>query len=154
MRGAVMGYRGGLNVTQVNPKRGADIFRAAAQSIPNNVATTIVFLSEEEDTTDYYAVGASSIVIPTGLAGFYVIAAQGVFVANATGTREVSILRNGVVIAGSASDNAGAGSSWIGGASVGFALVVGDTITVTMFQDSGAALDTGTCRLQAYRVAA
>lgn len=151
-----MGYRGGLNVTQVNPKRGANLSLAVAQSIPNNADTTIAFDTEDEDTSNYHAPAASSIIIPDGLAGMYVIAAQGAFTGNAVGSRRLSILNNGAVIAGSESDNAGATTTWRASAVVVASLVAGDVLTVTMFQNSGGALNTGAAfnRLQVYRVAA
>lgn len=151
-----MGYRGGLNVTQVNPKRGADIFLGVDQSIPNNAATEIAFDSETEDTSAYHAVGASSIVVPAGLAGFYVVAAQARFAVNATGARELRILVNGAVQAGVGTDSP-ADAGWRGSAVVAVPLVAGDVITADLFQNSGAALSTqepNATRLQVYRVAA
>lgn len=148
-----MGYRGGLNVTQVNPKRGADLQLSAGISIPNNVQTTITFDVENEDTSNYRAPGQNGITIPAGLAGFYIIAASGSLVANATGSRSLRILRGTTIIGAQEGDNAGA-SDWRGSAVVAFPLVVGDVITAALLQDSGGALSTGQCRLQVYRVAA
>lgn len=150
-----MGYRGGLNVTQVNPKRGAELRRTVSQSIPDDAGFHVIaFNTEQEDTSNYHAPGASSLVVPAGLAGFYIVTADVRFNTNAVGIREMQIRRNGAQVGGCLTDNAGGTNSWGGSAAVALALVPGDELTVAVRQTSGGALGTGQCVLAAYRIAA
>lgn len=78
--------------------RGAAVFTSGtAQSVPNSTYTAIEFASETADTSGFHdnATNNSRLTIPVGMGGWYAISAQVGWTANATGTRVLSIRKNG-----------------------------------------------------------
>lgn len=117
-----------------------------AQTLPNNLATFIVWDSTVIDTVqamNQYTNGSNSciIIVP----GWYEVCATVNFAANATGRREVFIVQNQTgslraiapaAVRGTASSPTGVSTSavfWCG---------QGDAIAVKAYQDSGGALNT------------
>lgn len=72
------------------------IFNSQAQSIPNAAWTNVVFDSEISDVGDMFSVvNPSRITLP--VAGVYLIVADLIFPANATGLRYIAINLNGSI---------------------------------------------------------
>lgn len=107
--------------------------QATAQSLTNNVFTTITFdtseLNEIPWTTDHFTV-------PT--AGYYQINAALIFATNSTGIRGIRITVNATAIA----QSQGAAGTTGNGASVSrcLKLAAGDSVSIQGFQNSGGAL--------------
>lgn len=123
----------------------AKLIRTAAspQSVPNNAATGVDYNSTAFDSYATRPEGAMAdttndrIIIRKD--GTYIISAGGSFAANATGVRRLDIVKNGVTLAGDTAlgfTGAANGLSF----SAPFDLVIGDLITVNVFQNSGAGL--------------
>lgn len=77
------------------------IYRATAQSIPNNAWTVVNFDSEDTDTGNMHSTSVNSFAVIINQPGLYAISGKGGFVANNTGVRAVRLTRNGNVINGS-----------------------------------------------------
>lgn len=74
---------------------GAEITHAGnTQTISNNTWTKVVFDSEIYDVGGYAASG-STITIPSGKGGYYLVIGWAYFDQNATGTRQAKIYKNG-----------------------------------------------------------
>jgi hypothetical protein len=74
---------------------GAEITHTAnTQTIANNTWTKVVFNSETYDVGGYAASG-STITIPSGKGGYYLVIGWAYFDANATGVRNCKIYKNG-----------------------------------------------------------
>ena len=76
---------------------GAGIKKSANQSISNNTFTLITFNQEDFDTSSFHdnSTNNTRITIPTGKGGYYLITGVVSFEANVTGTRAVTLLKNG-----------------------------------------------------------
>ncbi len=113
--------------------------RNTAQSIPNNAYTAIAWNGERTDTDGVHAAGSSQVVITQ--AGLYSISPSATFVNNATGVRAIQLLLNGSVLR-----NVGVGAvsgfgTTIQTPTLYVQCVVGDILTVEVYQNSGAALN-------------
>lgn len=115
--------------------------QTAVQSVPNNTSTAIVFNVADVDTmggwnntTTYQAVVAGRYQCSGGMS----------FAANATGVRTVQWAVNGVDVLGSGVliPASAAATQRISVRTELLYLAVGDTLTLTAFQNSGGALNT------------
>lgn len=113
--------------------------QAGAQSIPNITETTIVWGTKTFDTHGTYSTSTGLFTCP--VAGKYRVSAVLELAANSTGSRHMSVRKNGVIYTIlSRADSVAAVLYWLSGS----ALVdcnAGDTIGVSLYQSSGGALN-------------
>lgn len=116
--------------------------RSTAQSIANNTTTTLTGFTTTLGRNNTEALSYSNGVwtVLSGQAGIYSFAAYGEFTANATGRRRFTLKRNGADIAGINISAPSAGNGTMS-ASISMYLAAGDTLSITVLQTSGAALD-------------
>lgn len=74
---------------------GVRVHRTTAQSIPNNTSTAVQWDGEEFDTDGYHTGSGTTLVVPPGLGGLYVITTNLAFDINVTGAREFLIVSGG-----------------------------------------------------------
>jgi len=115
----------------------------AAQSISNNTNTGINFNNEVYDVGSMHdnAVNNNRITIPANGAGLYSFSAQVTFEASLTGRREVSIYKNGAVLATSRLINNAGGFQAVLNVAVQDQSSANDYYEVIVFQDTGGALN-------------
>jgi len=79
---------------------GAAAYNLSNVNLTNNTDTVIGLDTEAFDTDAYHSTvtNTSRFTVPAGKAGYYMITGQANFSSNATGYRNVAILKNGVVV--------------------------------------------------------
>lgn len=116
--------------------------RGANQSIPNNALTPISFTTEFGDCCVINSGDATEIEVEED--GVYEVRFQAAFAANATGQRQLQIVKGGVgetAYAIENSPNLGAGITYISITLPAIGATAGEYFKVTAFQDSGGALN-------------
>jgi hypothetical protein len=142
-----------INASSPLTRIGCRIRRAANQSIANNTGTDISFDTEDQDTSGFFAPTSTTVTIPAGLGGIYVVT---VVVVGTTGGRSLcdvklsssitgmpTIVRNGQQ--GSTENRM---SAWFSGP-----LAAADTVACTVLQNSGGAANY-TAWMSVYRMGA
>lgn len=127
--------------------------RVATQSIPNNVATAVAMDTVTLDRCGA-GTGTSSIMRRAGL---YLINATALFSGATAGVRQVTVLFNGVPIAGGAFSSPAAASATTVSGSVVFPLAqadIGGNIRIEVLQDSGGALNMANAYLSIREISA
>jgi hypothetical protein len=117
---------------------------ASAQSINNTTDTIVTYDAEEFDTDGFHSgsVNTGRMTIPAGKGGKYLLIANTIFAANATGARSTNFMKNGTSAgAFQQLNNAGASTSTIFSMSAILDLVAGDYVEVNAYQASGGALN-------------
>jgi hypothetical protein len=119
---------------------GANI-TGANVSVTNATATTVAFNAETYDTSAFHdnATNNSRITIPSGKAGYYMVTATGLWDANATGRRNLYVVKNGTIISNceiTASASAYPSPNY----AMPLSLSVGDYLQIQMYQTSGGTL--------------
>lgn len=116
---------------------------AANQSIPDSLATALAYTNEVYDVANMHDNGLNTtrLTVPTGGGGIYQLHAQATFAASAVGRREISIFKNGSVIAKHTYFAVDGAIDLVGQVSVQDTAAVGDFYTALVFQNSGGALD-------------
>ncbi len=116
--------------------------RSTAQSVANNTTTTLTGFTTTTARNNTEALSYSNGVwtVASGESGIYSVAVYGEFAANTAGRRRLVITRNGNGIAGINISAPSAGAATMS-ASLNVYLLAGDTISTSVFQTSGAALD-------------
>lgn len=134
------------NVRAVDKTPRAVVTRSVAQSIPNNTLTVITWdtIVINDYVLPLFSLGAPTVMTLTE-PGFYSVSAHVSFVANATGYRQIRIEFSGTPVTAQSLNNLGA--------SVGIDLNISanvytstntDTVRVSVFQNTGGALNTAT----------
>jgi hypothetical protein len=125
---------------------GCYLTKSAAQSLSNATDTAITWDTESFDVGSYHSVATntSRITIPAGKAGYYLLNAQLLYGANATGNRVISVRKNGSNI--SVTPPGYGGNITITGASVIYqtsivSAAVADYFEIFGSQSSGGALN-------------
>jgi len=121
----------------------AKMRNSVAQSIPNNTNTALTW-----DTEDWDTVGGHSTVTNTsrytcqsGYAGYYLVHAAVAWASNATGVRDIWVMKNGVDVPGSMiTVQAPPAGVWSQISETTVQLAVGDYIEAIVLQTSGGAL--------------
>ena len=115
---------------------------AANQSIPDSVFTAVTLDAEAFDVGAMHdnATNNSRITIPSGGDGLYEIVATVTFAANATGTRNISLKKNGTTYFASVQFT-GVNITQTNQCIAYASLVAGDYVEVEVFQSSGGALN-------------
>lgn len=124
------------------------VYNNATQSISSGAFAALTFNSEDIDDGGLHSTvsNTSRITIPTGMGGIYLIGGATFFAANATGIRQIQVLKNGVTIVGTRGLTAGFSVGGVGPALHTQALVslaAADYVELSVFQDSGGALNVG-----------
>lgn len=80
-----------------NTFAGCSVWNSANQSLSNNTYTALTFNSEDYDTDAFHSTSSntSRITIPSGKAGYYLITATALFDVSSTGSRTLTIKKNG-----------------------------------------------------------
>lgn len=123
----------------------ARAFNNATQSINDSTVTVVTLNSEDFDVGTCHDTGSntSRLTIPTGGDGLYLIIAKAVFAANATGQRNLRILKNGSAIGTQTVATPAAGFSINLVNSIVDAGAAGDYYEMAVFQNSTGALNVG-----------
>lgn len=118
----------------------------AVQTLATGVAPIALLMdTEDEDPQGFHPAGSSaSATVPAGGAGIYMVSASLTLTANATGNRQVMVLKNGTPIPGTALTIPGqaANTNVIPSGCVPVRLAVGDVIQAAAWQTSGGNLNT------------
>src|SRR3954451_20152624 len=115
------------------------VYKNATQSIPNSTFTAVTFDSEDTDDMSAHSTvtNTSRLTVPTGMGGVYFISASVPFAANATGTRQAVLFKNGVVFATCGGLPGSAGNIVVAHTVALVPLAAADFVEVFAFQDSG-----------------
>ncbi len=145
-------YNGGWIRTSIytaaNGRTGVYCERVANQSITNTSATNVNFDTENYDSDGFITVNSTTVTIPAGLGGLYTVHANCIWASTPAGLANDSYLE--ITAGGDFSRN----NSISTRNSVGqtLALSAGDSITVAVYQSSGASINLTDCRLRAWRL--
>jgi len=112
---------------------------SSAQTITNSTHTIIIFNSEQFDTDSAYDTSTGRFTVPSGKAGKYYFNAMFRFQSTSVTSVSIKFLKNGTDVVNMNNTDTGAYPSI--NASLFIDLAVGDYITVTAFQGSGADRD-------------
>jgi hypothetical protein len=113
----------------------------AAASIPNNTATDLNFDNEIFDGASMHSNSVNNNIFVVPQPGYYLVSANVVFAANATGYRQVSALVNGGAVAGATTQIAAAsGSTTAVPFSALLYIAAGGNVRLQVTQTSGGAL--------------
>jgi hypothetical protein len=116
-------------------------FHNAAQAIANTTIAALAFNAERFDTHAFHdpATNNSRLTVPAGLGGLYLLGGHVTWAAGAGNRRQVAIRLNGATTI-EVADQAGAGSP-SQSATTTYRLAAGDYAELTVYQDSGGALN-------------
>lgn len=117
---------------------------AGTQSIANNSYTSsedLSFTSETYDVSGLFVPTSTTITVPSGYDGLYIIQAQVTFAVNATGIRRIGLYVNSTEVARVNTTDADATEDSRLQISFVAQLVSGNTIQCRAFQNSGGALN-------------
>lgn len=115
----------------------ARVIKQSNQSIPSAVNTAIALTGARYNASGIWTAGASTR-FTCNTAGKYLIGGCLSFAANATGTRQIAILLNGVTYIAAQQGSANATNYSV---CTVYNLAVNDYVQLMAYQDSGAALD-------------
>lgn len=113
-------------------------YATGTQSIPNSTWTKITLGSEVFDVGTTFA--SSTFTVPSGKAGLWLFAGQLRYAANATGTRNIGIYKNGTLQSEGQVLNVGAGSDTFVTTLAPMVLAVSDTVELYGIHNRGSAL--------------
>jgi hypothetical protein len=125
---------------------GVSTLRATDQTITDSTWTPILFTSEDFDSANGAGAGMHNnatnperLIVPSGLAGYYQVAANIVWDTNTTGRRALRILLNGTTNIAVTRVSAVTGGTTGTGIYIGrlVSLAAGDYVQVDAYQDSG-----------------
>jgi hypothetical protein len=120
---------------------GCNIYRSSTQSIANATATAIEFNAETFDTDAFHdnSTNPSRVTIPSGKSGKYLFTAWANIETNATGYRNLELLKNGTTLTGSWSISFTPSATGYAGfcGAVVIDLTAGDYMEVLATQTSG-----------------
>lgn len=116
------------------------VSRSTTQTITTSTQTVIGFDTEAEDVGGYHdnATNNSRLTVPAGRAGVFTVGGCVFYDNNATGQRQLYLLKNGVAIGGSYSvqpGNSGFGIALL--VAAGVRLADGDYVELATWQNSG-----------------
>lgn len=119
--------------------------RVAAQSIPNSAVTAIQWDTEDSDSDGFLTPTASTLTVPAGLGGLYAISASEAGLGNGY---DIQITAGGKSYQGKITNFGG------GGLGIVKSLAATDTISVSVFQNSGGPLNVTAAQLEVWRLGA
>lgn len=119
----------------------AKVYAGAAQTLTTGVAAVVAFNSEETDAKALHSTAVNTSRVTAAVAGRYEVKGQCAFVSNATGYRQVALLKNGAAFASVRVPTvSGASTNLQVVGSV--ALAATDYVELQVLQTSGGNLDT------------
>ncbi len=130
------------------PRSGFLGTRATALAIATATFTAVTLPVETQDIGNYFTAGASVGTVPSGKAGLYAITGEVVWATSALGTSPVIRL----VAGGITYDVGGLVPTGIQGFGITVPLVVGDTVGMWVYQNSGVSVNVNSARLSAYLI--
>jgi len=150
-------YNGGWFRTTIGSsaagcRTGVKLRRVATQSIGNATGVDINWDTEDRDSDSYIGVTSSTVTIPSGLAGVYVVTAGVLWASDPTtaGPSHIQISMGGRFWRDSTTAlNALSTRRTVTAIDE---LAVADTLTVEVYQTTGGSINVTTAWLQAYRV--
>lgn len=131
------------NIAFLATAHGCRLYKSGSSpTISNNTGTTVTWDSEHSDSDGYHSTSGNTdrITIPTGLGGIYDF--SGVVTWNesaAVGYRQVTLLRNGTIVA-FAQVNPNSANTSHGWAFLNMSATAGDIFTIQVKQTSGGGL--------------
>lgn len=131
--------------TALETRVGVRATRGTAQAFSASTLTDVTYTGETEDTDDFFTATSSTITVPTGKGGLYIIT----FVVSLSVSPSLSLYLyvNGSVIGQGAGSNAGTGVL-----TMVQALAAGDTVKSAIFGSSGGNINSAV--LSCYRIGA
>ena len=114
----------------------------ASQSIANNTNSTVLFNSEEYDTSTIHSTSTntSRLTIPSGKDGYWAVTAKITFAGNSSGARQLRLNKNGSLVANFLVPITGSGEQSII-LTNNLNLVATDYLEIVVYQNSGGALN-------------
>lgn len=142
-----------ITAAKIDPQReSVSASRVAAQSVPNNTATFITFDTENWDSDGYFAPSSTTVTIPAGRAGIYLVTYQTYGPNTAANYNE--LFQNGTSISiGAANGTNMAVNTLAAVGSIIVAASVGDAFTLKVLHQVGAAANI-TARMSLNRLSA
>lgn len=124
-----------------NPRKDARVKRTADLSIANNANLAVTWQAADFDTSAFWNAGAPTrLTVPSGVTK--VKLSGGVrWVSNTTGSRLITLFKNGASVAGRFSQQSLTGVIDQSGVSADIPVVAGDYFEMIVFQSSGGALN-------------
>lgn len=120
---------------------GASAYNATNVNVANNTDVKISFDSENFDTDGYHSTttNTSRFTIPSGKAGYYSCVAVANYASNATGYRDVAIMKNGATQGNNRVATISGAQIFVTCSAIFYA-AVGDYIELNQYQNSGSTL--------------
>ena len=137
------GAGAGVDPTEEEMNQSCRAEHLAAQSIPNNVWTTLSFSSEAWDTNNIHDNATNNSRLTCKVAGYYLVIGLCMWASNSTGRRLIRIQKNGTTTMFQAEVTISAANTYAPMDITGLLnLAVDDYIELQVYQSSGAALNT------------
>jgi hypothetical protein len=117
--------------------------KSGNQSISNSTVTIVTFDAETIDTDGFHSTSTNTdrLTVPSGKAGKYLVVATANFAGNATGIRQLLLYKNTTQVAENVISVNGTGGSTNCNIQFFVDLGVGDYMSMSVWQNSGAALN-------------
>lgn len=119
---------------------GARVFNSAAESISNNLLTTLTFDSERYDYGGFHSTSVNTSRLTCPVAGIYAVTAHVRWESNNSGHRHLEFLANGVSIGVLAIPAVQGTTHHMSFAAI-YAMAAAEYFEVTVFQSSGTSLN-------------
>lgn len=135
------------NLTLAEPAVGCSVQRITTnQAIATATLTAVLFNGETFDTDGFHdnVTNPSRMTVPAGLGGYYLLRGSGVWVANATGNREMFWKVNGTTFQPGSNRNGTLGGTdavYMSAPTLVVLLAAGDFVELFGYQTSGGNLD-------------
>lgn len=118
------------------------VYQTATTSCTNGAATTILFDTEAYDTDTMHSTSSNTGRITATTTGLYTVYGQVCMASNATGTRTLSLLKNGATTLANARLQSVIATNAYIDLEIDVQMTAGDYVELTMTQTSGGALAT------------
>jgi hypothetical protein len=118
----------------------ARVTRSSNQSVAHGTSTPLAFDTERYDTAAMHSTGANASRLTAPVNGIYSVTAQGRWLGSGTGTRALSLRKNGGTYIASTSDLLTSAFALSQEVTTQVALQAGDYVEAEAFQDSGSAV--------------
>lgn len=140
------------NMVNVFNPPAAAAYRTTNLTIGNGALTDVTLTTEEFDNTSMFA--PTSTIITTPLFGLYAVTGSAQFTANATGGRQIVLLKNGVQVPGAGCEVPTSGGTFTTRLTLATTVqcAVSDQLKLQVLQTSGGNLDILNARFSVVRV--
>lgn len=137
---ATTGVKGALDFILSPPR--TSVYQTATTSCTNGAATVILFDTEAYDTDTMHSTSSNTGRITATTTGLYTVYGQVCMASNATGTRTLSLLKNGATTLANARLQSVIATNAYIDLEIDVQMTAGDYVELTMTQTSGGALAT------------